>query len=195
MNLKNNNIVVNTRNIPIISVQNSDVNITGNYLESFNLSGNEAILAINITGLIENNTPTTDNYKSYVNLDKDSVNANKTDNITINVVDSFNNIIPSGIITVTIDNNITQYNLTKNPVVITINPTVEKFKISITYSGNEKYMESSTTKNINIVKNSVNITVDPVNGVYNDSINLTAHVKDVNGNNINTEKLYSILME
>ena len=95
MNLKNNNIVVNTRNIPIISVQNSDVNITGNYLESFNLSGNEAILAINITGLIENNTPTTDNYKSYVNLDKDSVNANKTDNITINVVDSFNNIIPS----------------------------------------------------------------------------------------------------
>ena len=54
MNLKNNNIVVNTRNIPIISVQNSDVNITGNYLESFNLSGNEAILAINITGLIEN---------------------------------------------------------------------------------------------------------------------------------------------
>lgn len=189
MNLKNNNIVVNTRNIPIISVQNSDVNITGNYLESFNLSGNEAILAINITGLIENNTPTTDNYKSYVNLDKDSVNANKTDNITINVVDSFNNIITSGIITVTIDNNITQYNLTKNPVVITINPTVEKFKISITYSGNEKYMESSTTKNINIVKNSVNITVDPVNGVYNDSINLTAHVKDVNGNNINTGKV------
>ncbi|MCD7781958.1 MAG: Ig-like domain repeat protein [Methanosphaera sp.] len=55
--------------------------------------------------------------------------------------------------------------------------------ITVTYQGDEVYTESESSDTFNVYL-PTNITVDDVSGVYGDTVTLTAHVSDVDGNNV-----------
>ncbi|WP_323735892.1 Ig-like domain repeat protein [Methanosphaera sp. ISO3-F5] len=66
--------------------------------------------------------------------------------------------------------------------VIPVNTKAGTEEITVTYPGNTNYTPVSKKINVTTTKNNVTVTVDPVEGIIGETITLTAHLTDKNGN-------------
>ena len=67
--------------------------------------------------------------------------------------------------------------------------TTGTYTIKASYDGSDLYTPSSDETTFDVEKISTKTTVDAVNGVIYEKVNLTAHITDVNGNNVTGGKV------
>ena len=182
-----NEVLVNTTQgenpiIKVITITTGRVN--KNYIESLDLTGNDAV---DTPGKNTGNTPTETGYKSKINIQLPEIFIIKQNNIiTINPTDSFDQQI-NGTITLT-DGEITTTTQTNQ---ISYQPTTSGEKtLTITFTDpTGKY--NSITTNIDITVKNPKLTIDNINAITGEKINLTARINIDNQTltNINNGKV------
>jgi len=145
----------------------------------------------NITATVDNqtvSTPITIN-QSPTTITADPVNGHAGQTITINthITDPNSNPVNEGKVTYKVNNT-----LIGNADVInglaTITWTIPTtwisgiYSIIADYSGSTNYLASNNTTNLTINPTPTTVTVDPVNGDVGETVNMTAHATDFNGN-------------
>ena len=176
ISIENNNIITTTNNNenPIIEIINPAVNsyVKNNYIESFDLVGNNAVRNSDNV-IIENNTPNETGYKSQitdVNIPENIIN--KLNNpITITTTDIFGQEING---TITITDGQTTSTSDNNTINYTPQSTGEK-TLTITYTDpTGKYNTTSTIVDVEVI--SPTLTVDPITVTAGQTINITARI-------------------
>ena len=171
--LNNNEVIINTYNgeTPIIKITNSlDGYVLGNYIESLDLYGDDAVSA---DVMIRSNTPTaTGRYKVQMEVIlPDYIFLNIENSIIVNVTDLFGRKI-TGLLTLISDDD--EKTTDQNTFKITPTYTGEYY-ITILYEDPmDKYDLKSTEITINVIEPV--LTVDPVTAVAGDTINITARI-------------------
>ncbi|WP_455644925.1 Ig-like domain repeat protein [Methanosphaera sp.] len=173
-----NNITVNTYNgeTPIISLAyNISVQVTDNYIVSYDVCGNNAVNQTGIT--IRSNTP---NYLPVnITLKDNTLVINQENNITAIITDMGGKINMEGTVTFTDAEGNVLGTSTINDGIATITYTLTKAEdkiITISYEGNDVYAQSSVDEVITVTKVPTTITVDPITARIGDVITFTATV-------------------
>ncbi len=117
----------------------------------------------------------------------DSVNTIVKDtNITFKLTDENNNAIANKTVTVSIANNTVNATTNNNGIAIVeiTSTTNGLYNVIISFAGDNKYNKSTNTTTITIQKLNTTLTVNPINGVVQNTIYLQANVTDSQGNNV-----------
>lgn len=181
--VQRNNIIINTNNdeTPII-YSNSTTSVTNNYLESRDLCGDDAVES---AGTVSGNKPVVGGRNITINIADVELLPGEENNITINVTNSFDEVI-GGNITVTIDDE----EIPINDGVVKYTPQkAGDVTVKVTYvDPNGNYQTKTETSTLTAIKrNSTAQTVieEPVLG---ETTELTAQFYDDNGIAVNGGK-------
>ncbi|CEL23705.1 beta strand repeat-containing protein [Methanobacterium formicicum] len=152
----------------------------------------------NITATVDNqtvSTPITIN-QSPTTITVDPVNGHAGQTITINthITDSNSNPVKDGKVTYKVNGTLIG-NIDVSNGLATITWTIPTtwttgiYNIIAEYSGSVNYLASNNTTNLTVTPIPTTITVDPVNGDVGETVNMTAHATDFNGNPVNEGKV------
>jgi len=183
--LYSNMITVNTtfNQTPVITVQ--DGYVWGNYIESINLKGNNAIN--NGTTIVEENMPTEEYNMANINVSTHTTMINDTQNtITVTVTDALGNPITTGRLTLLSNNKIissTALNNINNLIYMPTNTGIEDLTISLQ---SDKYFAQNVTLTVEVKKLETTINVTPLTGYMDENKSLIINVIDAESNPVIT---------
>jgi predicted outer membrane repeat protein/parallel beta-helix repeat protein len=135
-----------------------------------------------------NQSPTT------ITVDPVSGAAGQTVTLNTHVTDSNGNPVNEGKVTYKVNGTVIGTVDVSNGLA-TINWTIPStwiggfYGVVVNYLGSHKYLASTTTTNLTVTPIPTAITVDPVNGHAGQTVTITTHVTDSNGNPVNEGKV------